>query len=79
MKNWCRYYLGNFWKYLGNFFNPASGHTAHERQVGTYLGRNFDKRQRNKKKDDLEWKNKWYLGRERLQTIRSRENEEKMN
>ena len=41
------------WKH---FFNPASGHTAHERQVGTYLGRNFDKRQRKKKKNDLEWK-----------------------
>ena len=25
-KNWSRYYLGNFWKHLGNFF-PASGHT----------------------------------------------------
>ena len=25
--NCCGYYLGNFWKHLGNFFNPASGHT----------------------------------------------------
>ena len=28
MLNSCGYYLGNFCKYLGNFFNRASGHTV---------------------------------------------------
>ena len=26
-KNLCGYYLGNFWKHLGNFFPSTSGHT----------------------------------------------------
>ena len=33
-KNCCGYYLGNFWKHLGNFFNPASGHTGWDRMGG---------------------------------------------
>ena len=28
IKNCYGYYLGNFWKHLGNFFNPLSGHTG---------------------------------------------------
>ena len=29
-KNWFGYYLGNFSKHLGNFLNPAFGHTGEE-------------------------------------------------
>ena len=27
-KNWCGYHLGTFWKQLGNFLTPISGHTG---------------------------------------------------
>ena len=29
MKNCCGYLSGNYWKHLGNFLNPASGHTGY--------------------------------------------------
>ena len=32
-KNCCGYYLGNFWSYLGNFLNSASGHTVRPLQL----------------------------------------------
>ena len=31
---YCGYYLGNFWKHLGHFFNLASGLTAHHSKKG---------------------------------------------
>ena len=44
-KNRLGYYLGNFWKHLGNYFTPTSGHTV--------LGTVSSQREREREREGL--------------------------